>query len=406
MSHVAHPGGLRRTLALATLGGALAWVASGCGGVQGTAPAAPSETELQEADGRVALEDVAILLPLPTKTSRELAWPAAAEVAPGRALLPRDLATRFPLLQEDPSATYDSLHVVAVRLDPCAPAPVGGVRCEPELRFVIQPVVAGADGEPTTHDAAVHLAYRIGIQPFLALLGSLLSLQSRHARSNLGVHSGFAATSDGRAFGAMVRAEAHEAAAAGQLVQATFMTLRSRGNEWQFGGVDITREHPLGVPIRIFQTEATVQSIVLQETASAFSKSVFPLPSDTELLPLFGDRTMRTAPAEDLARALRAANRTNNPNMRTSEDTDCVSCHTAHTSASWAAREIGLTTDDDRYVSPTFDLSPLSPAPSDVGVLRAFGYQGRLPVVSPRTVHEAAKAARQCNWLLQHPQGS
>ena len=403
MSAVISARSLCRSVALAALGGALAWGASGCSESEGT-PAAP-ESELGEADGPVALEDVAVLLPLLAKSSSELAWPAAAEVGPGRALMPRDLATQLPLLREDPSATYDSLHVVAIRLDPCAPA-LGGAMCEPELRFVIQPVVADADGVPTTHDAAVHLGYRIAIEPFLALLGSLRAAQSPNARKSLGVHSGFGAQSDARAFGTMLRAEAQKAAASGRLARATFMTLRSRGNEWQFGGIDITAEHPLGVPIRIVQSQATVQSIVLQETASTFAKSVFPLPSDTDLLPLLSERSMRSAPKEDLARALRAANRTNNPNVRTIENTDCVSCHTAHTSASWAAREIGTTTDDDRYTSPTFDLSPLSSPATDVGVLRAFGYMGRVPVVSPRTVHEAAKAARQCNWLLHHPQGS
>lgn len=401
------PAALPKASPLLRLVGAVAFAvvaagASACSGAEVATQVPPIEPG--EADGPVALEDVAVLLPLPTRASPELIWPASAEVDPGRALLPRPLAARFPLLQEDPSATYESLTVVALRLDPCAPSRASAVPtrgCAPEVRFVLQPLVSSGDGEPAVHDAAVHVSYRVGIEAFLGLLNATRAARLVPVGARLGVHTAFGAGRDAGAFFATLRAKASEVVATGTLSRATFMTLRSRGNEWQFGGVDVTPEAPLGVPMRIVGATATLQSLVLLETDRTFAKALFPRPADALLSPLLSDRAMRAASKDELAAALASANLTNNPDARTIEDTDCASCHTAHSSSAWAARELGVATGDGRYVAPVFDLTPLTLAPNDTGVLRAFGYMDRAPVVSPRTVHEAAKAARQCNWILQ-----
>ena len=351
-------------------------------------------------DGPLDLDDVSILFPLPKSLSNDGLLAASASVGANRELLPRSLATRLPLLQEDPRATYDSLHVVSVRLDPCFRE--AGARqdaCKRQVRFVLQPLALSEKGEVSTIDAAAHVFYELPNEPFVALLRGLLEARPRPARGPLGVHRTLAQQGLEGPFARILKDRLTVAAASASLVRVTFMSLRGRGNEWQFGGFRVTADGTVS-PLGVVPSRANVQSLVLQTTDSAFVKSIAPAIADSALAPLLDTTTLRAATPEAREEALRAANRIENPAFRSSEDTDCASCHTTSSSKHWAERVLSVRSSVDQFESPTFDLSVSETPASDLAVLRAFGYVGGAPFASPRTIHESAAAARISNGLL------
>ena len=353
-------------------------------------------------DGPVDLADVSVLFPLPRSGESDQLLRASLDLGAGRVLLPAAVARRLSLLQEDPATTYDSLRVVSLRLEPCfREAGARASDCKQQVRFVLQPVATSTAGEMSALDAAAHVFYELRTETYVALARALLDGRPRSARAPLGVHPLLAKEGLAGPFARTLETRIVAAAADGELVRATFMTVRGRGNEWQFGGFRVSDGGAVVEPLTIASSTASLQSLVLQTTQSTFLKSIAPPAADAAVAPLLDALTTLAASPEQLQAGLGAANRIENPDLRSSEDTDCASCHTAASSRRWAERTLKVRSELDRFASPTFDLSVTSPAVDDVAVLRAFGYVGTAPVVSPRTIHDTANAARLTNRLLQ-----
>lgn len=350
-------------------------------------------------DGPVDLADISILFPLPEAGKPDELLRASFDRGAGRVLLPRDLAARLPLLLEDGGVTYESLRVVSLRLEPCF-REEGSNACKRQVRFVLQPVVTSPNGELRTLDAAAHVFYELGTATYVALVRALLDGRPRSAIAPLGVHPSLAKEGLAGPFAQLLKTRLAAAAGEGELVRATFMSLRGRGNEWQFGGFRVSGGGAVVEPLGITASKKAVQSLVLQTTQNSFLKSIAPAVTEAELAPLLDTLATSAASPAQLQAALAAANRIENPDLRSSEDTDCASCHTAASSRRWAERTLKVRSEVDRFASPTLDLSVTSPTVDDVGVLRAFGYFDRAPVISPRTIHDTANAARLTNRLI------
>ena len=239
----------------------------------------------------------------------------------------------------------------------------------------------------TTLDAAVHVLWSLPTDAFGELARGLRALRMSPAATSLGVHPALAAEGLAGPFAQSLYRLIGATLSRGRLVRATFLGLRGRGNEWQLGGVVVDASGSTS-PLPIPTSGAKVQSIVLERGATTFVKSISPQtagPDDVSLL--FDSLGAASASTEDIGAALHAANRIENPTLRSSEDTDCATCHAIESSRLWAEKTFGRRDDRERYPS-TSDGAPSA----DLGVLRALGYFGSVPVVSTRARNDTANA--------------
>ncbi len=371
--------------------------AAACAAGPASSGSAGAALEVEETVAASA-SDIAILFPLAAGL-----WPASRALGDGRALLPEPILQALGALVEGDSAatTYPRLRVVSLRLEPCFRR-LGGAAvaaaCEHQLRFVLQPVVVDPRGTlpTTTLDAAVHVIYALPPAAFAELVRELVALRPADApaSSTLGVHPRLAAEGSGGAFGRELERRVLAKAAQGRLTRVTSMGVRGRGNEWHFAGVEIGPRGELA-PVPIPAAGARLQSLVLQRGAQTFLKSLSPPTAGADDLSLLFDSLSATAASTtELRGALRAANRIESPELRSSEDTDCATCHTVASSRAWAERTFGLREDPDRFLAGGVESGAGAVASADLGVLRAFGYFGSEIVISKRAVNEIARATR------------
>jgi hypothetical protein len=351
----------------------------------------------------VDVHDVAVLFPLPAHGASAGLWPASHDLGDGRALLPPTIVDQLgEIVAGDANArTYTSLRVVSLRLEPCfvaAGAPNGtNGSCQRQIRFVLQPVAVDPHAMlPTsTLDAAVHVLYTLPETAFAGLVRGIVALRPHPtSAARLGVHPTLAAEGLDGPFAHALEQVVMAATAKGRLFRVTFMGVRGRGNEWQLGGLNVGDDGAV-TPLPIPSSGAKIQSIVLQRGTQTFLKSISPATAGSDDVSLLFDSLSASyASPQDIASALHAANRVENPNIRTSEDTDCATCHTIASSRLWAESTFHQHESADLFTAPGFDLASKSTPTSDLGVLRALGYFGADPVISPRAANDTAKAAQ------------
>ncbi len=361
-----------------------------------------SDRELAALEPGIAVdaEDVAILFPLPAPGRASNLWPADHVLDDGRPLLPASVIERLgAVVAGDSNATtYPSLGVVGLRLDPCFLAEGASLdACQRQIRFVLQPIVVDAQGvlPASTLDGAVHVAYALPPRAFVELVEGIVALRPAAAgASALGVHSRLAAEGIDGPFGKALERRVIAAVTQGRLVRVTFSGARGRGNEWQFGGVQLDADG-VSSPLPIPPLGVRSQSLVLQRGTQTFAKSLSsPTAGADDVSLLFDSMAASSASAQRVRDALRAANRLENPDLRTSENTDCATCHAVGSSRSWAEKTFGTHEDTDRFPATGVARGAESEPAADLGALRAFGYFGSDVVISTRTTNEIAKALR------------
>jgi hypothetical protein len=374
--------------------------AAACSAAEGKDSRVSADSAALDEGIAVDVHDLAVLFPLPG-TVTEL-WPASRDLGDGRALLPPSIVDRLgELVAGDANATtYATLRVVSLRLEPCFIAlGAGAEACQRQIRFVLQPVIAGPHGAlpTTTLDAAVHVVYTLPTAAFADLVRGVVALRPPVAPASsapLGVHPALLAEGLSGPFARALEKRVMAATAAGALARVTFIGVRGRGNEWQLGGVQVGVDGAV-TPLPIPSGGARLQSLVLERGRETFAKFVSPATAGSDDVSMLFDSLSASSTSPDqIGAALRAANRIENPELRTSEDTDCATCHTISSSRLWAERTFGRHEDADRFAAAGFDLAPTSTPSSDLGVLRAFGYFGSEPVISTRAANDIARAAQ------------
>jgi hypothetical protein len=259
------------------------------------------------------------------------------------------------------------------------------------MRVVLQPASKVTDDAPIVMaDAAVHVFYELA--DFVAVVKKLAALKSDQTSRSLGVHSVLKAQGLEGPYAQSLRALVEGEAARGALSRVTFMGLLGQGNKWEFGGVDLKGGVATDLPI--LATSSTRESMLLNKTPKNFAKTITPALSPEPAATLLFD-TFATFSADDhaLADAYRAALRIEDPRAHSSNDVDCVTCHTIGSSKLWVDANLAPQDHTTAFSAAGFDLSLTSAVAADPGVLRAFGYFDTVPTISQRSVNESAAVA-------------
>lgn len=345
----------------------------------------------------LGLHDVSILFPLPAKGELG-SWLGADSTGRHGVLLPEWLASELPV-----GEARADLRVVAMRIDPCFPSLVGAPKasCRFQLRLTLQPLTE-TNGEVAAGELALHLFYDLPVSDFIALTGELGTARPEAIAGPLDVHPTLAAEGLAGSYAASVRAALLDAAGESRLRRVTFSTAGASGHSMSFGGVDLVSGK--AAPIAIAGTGVSEQSFVVEPSSDPDRLSAQVVPKLSGALDDMGPLYDRGAASKLDEAALwslyETTLRVENPSLRSSANVDCVSCHTAGSARLWleqghafASRPSGL-----RFASQ-FDLALTHP-PEDALSLRAFGYSGKLPVISARTVNESAAVALYLNERL------
>lgn len=289
----------------------------------------------------------------------------ADTVAGHGALLPRELFDRLPALTrvDEPDALYAQLDVVGVRLDPCFVEGAEPTSCAPQVRLVLQPVIAGPDGT-TTRDATVHLFYAVPVETIDELAAAFARWrQERDLGAQVGVLSEPA--------DAITALLPHLGEA--RLSRITFVSVHASGQAWTFGGFDVdeqglTQITPPGV-------DEHEQHLTSTGGLTTLDATILPPPLvEPAILPYLDAESRSTLDPEQTERAEQAIERLLDPESHNPGTVDCASCHMATAALQHIRVEQGAEGPGTAY--------------SDSQNQRMFGYYGMLPSVSPRVVAE------------------
>ncbi len=350
--------------------------------------------------GRLGMNDVSILFPLPPSGRLDSLMSAATGAAYGELLPVADFALAPRLTPAHDSAEdYAHLRVVAARIDPCfplldaAPSP----DCRFQVRLVMQPIYDDA-GAVSVQDAAVHLFYDLPVDDFVTLVGALLDAQTAAAPLPAGaplqVHPTLVAEGLDGPYATSVQSALLAAIGARRLTRMTFAALGAKDDAQTYGGFDF--DDASATPIGILDPGVTRETF---DNAAAdpgtFDATVLPAPRQPpeDLGPLYDSASAMAL--DDAAKwaLYESALRVESPDHYSSESVDCVSCHAAQPARLWLERggDFASRASPDRYRSD-FDLS-VTAAIDDARTLRAFGWQGDQPSINARVVHESAAVA-------------
>lgn len=391
----------------------------------GTGPdaGAGAEVEAQPDAAAVPLNDVSILLP-PTSSSSPAVIKLSDEGAFG-VLLPPSMYDRLDrFVRPAPGTTnpvdQESFQLVGVRIDPCFPdiaqLALDPSRCRAQLRVVAQPVLVGFPPSPTPDpaamlqvgatDDALHLMYELTTDEFTELAQGLRawsgleqSLNIDGAGADVWVHPRLQGDARDGEGGTSLRALLLRYVGVDRLSQCTFM--KSEGvHAWDFGG--FTVEDGTLTALEIHGTDATEQRL----GAAGNAITITPETNHARALaPLLGERTpgqpLTLGPDDALPDALQTALHLESPRHAHAEGADCASCHAAfplrQRAQAMGASIDGLTQfTSDQDLGGTTDATQTVFGPGDATNLfvetrlRAFGWFGRVPVVSQRAVNESA----------------
>ncbi|MBX3022227.1 MAG: hypothetical protein KF799_11185 [Bdellovibrionales bacterium] len=340
------------------------------------------------------LNDVSILLPLPS-TSEE-----AKELIGASELLPLEVYQALPrlIMGANPDLIYNQqLKVVAIRIDPCFRETGGPTQCRRQIRMVWQPVLHGGYGVLTA-DAAMHTFFDLSETEWSSLLHDLTPLTGSEENESLGVHPRILSEGLKGAHWRNLKRILLKYASKHSLTRATAMNVHPLGSAWTFTGVDIKN----GVMTRsmIPRAHHTVQGVVvdvgnLNELRIGFR----PMPDGAAWETLLTDSVTAESRMgrEGIREALEQALRIENPRLEDTGTMDCASCHVAQTVRLWGVRRVpewNWRSSEWLYAEPKgllADLRNNSVNPGFVNRLRAFGYFFGDPTISQRVVNESAE---------------
>jgi hypothetical protein len=348
-----------------------------------------------------ALHDLSILFPLPESLPSKLDFTARTNGVRGD-WMPDALLKLMPSLEISisPDQLPDLLHVVGVRIT------------QNEVRLVWQPLsqvdLPTGQTDVRAIDAALHTFYRFSDTEFTEFLSELKLLSDAHSTGGPGdslqIHPVLGQERWQGAYGKGLRNLLLKFLGEENIFRITFMTVQPGNFQWVFGGFDIVNGNPVTMIIPGIMQNANprrpynIQLFVNHSVPpSEFLGGIGPAPqAQDDLNRLMSDSKKETAdPAGRLLRAHVTARQIENPNLRNTENTDCVSCHVAGPARRWIegkAQELKLPS-QDTYVSKIYNLEDMSPARDRTDNLRNFGYFMKSPSVSQRVIHDTAHFA-------------
>jgi hypothetical protein len=352
------------------------------------------------------LNDVSYLLPLPRDPH------AAALLSPGTEaeagpLIPQAYLDLLPKLlpRLDPQTAIDELKVVGIRLDPCFSSP-----CRAQIRMVWQPLSLDSSGNVLAADAAVHSFYELKGSEFCDLMNQVAQLKTSFGVSSsrlpLGIHPALLDQGFSGPFWRAFRKLILSYSGAGRLSRVTFMNTVVDREMWDFGGFEPeSRGSGSGKidRIPIPRIEARIQSFInSSDPLNGFLGGAKPAPSGSDTFNEILDGSSEIDSAL-LRKSSDAVFRVENPQIHSASTVDCVSCHTAGPVRLWMETkfpDLGLDASAFRFTAPE-NLSNSSPLQKMSTLLRAFGYEGKVPAFNDRTINESAAVLERLQAMPQ-----
>ncbi|MDB5214460.1 MAG: hypothetical protein JWO86_2387 [Myxococcaceae bacterium] len=389
--------------------------------------------------------DVSFLVPLPT-TAEE---PALVQLKDAPSLLTFEKFTGFlgasgwtplidPIAPAMQRAIYDSLRVVAVRVDPCFPGfNPGESACRPQLRLVVQSVTAQANSDDVhqvkTGDATLHFFYELTASELrdvvIALRRWKADAPQATAGKPLGVHPRLLQEGmQGKLAGqlrSLVLAKCREAnlsRIAFMMVQ--FGPLSSFPDQWAFGAANVAGGAFVPAKLAHLKEEASPQLFIMRRKKAAGDDTGPPQVDPNSLAGVFlpessapdsasfflqSDNYLPHPGRADVTAAMKRLLRIENPHFNGPSSVDCASCHIATPLRLFAERN-GISTQGAEYEGDRYQ--PVKGANADLRTMQAttvadremyttvnFGYFDLQPSISQRTVNESAEVANAINAM-------
>jgi hypothetical protein len=404
---------------------------TGGGGTRGSGGAAPAggngpggghggnggngETPVGGAGGADAanpgleMNDVTILAPLPPSSDKPVLLLGSDLADDGTALVPRVLFDRLvkgngssPLLSD---RTYTALHLMAVRFDLCdrhlpGECPVGE---DARMRLVFQPVFLGGDAQ----DAGFHAFFAIHDAEIAAALADVRAL-ARLTKApgppigTLAVSPALRAA-DHDAYAKALRAFVKRFGGEGRLVRLTMLAQPETSAQirWTLRGVE--RQNGVLADMTIVGSTVTTEELVLEGEGFEVSPATDSPPG---LSTAIDAQTFGVAGPAGKLQAMGALAAIENPLSHTPETIPCVGCHVStHLTALRAGVALDPATVPGRYTS-TYDLSVAGGMSATSSSVRAFGYLGKVPLISQRVVNETAQVLTEIGKRFPAAQNS
>lgn len=350
------------------------------------------------------LYDASILYPLPSLET----WDDLIRADASPDLLPESLFSKIPFFINLPNEkVYPWLRVLAIRLDPCFTEGPPPHKCQPQVRFVWQPLKARG-AQTSTIDATLHTFYHFENSEFANLIQDYISLKNNWQKEfpskpmALAVHPLLQTLGLKSNFSINLKKLLLLHLKNKPVQRITFMKLKGMDDIWIFGGLERNASGQMQ-DIRIATLESTQQSFInqmsLRPNPNEFAGGIFP-PANPggELDKLTRDSYETSSFTED--EVLRLTGELTNfehPHRFNSGTLDCVSCHLTTTVRTYLKLNFSQFNVDGiynakRYRNTDYFLENLSPKQGQTNVLRLFGYFEDQPIVSQRTINETAEA--------------
>jgi hypothetical protein len=336
------------------------------------------------------LNQVSILMPLPEKGAANDLWRDFP--------LPRNVYESLPRLTftKDADWLYDNLRVVAVRIDPCFVDVQGP--CQRQIRFVWQPL-ENTNGGWRTIDAAVHSFHTLNENSWRSLAGELARLNKKFPMASglpLTVHPVLKAQGLKGEYGRELERIFKSRVSEANLTRATAMTVNAQGTLWTFAGFDVNGEQLTRLPVP--KTDNVAQAFFVRRTGdSEYVSRMNPEPQGEKLFLTFladSAKAKLEMSSDDMVEAVRKSFELSNPRRLNPGQVDCASCHSSRAVPDWAALNFPNWNPSEIFKNEIYrgpgNLTNITVNPLRTDVLRAFGYFGADPVVSPRVIHETS----------------
>ncbi len=361
---------------------------------------------ISEAKLPLELSDVSILFPMPHSNS-ELLGPDDEGVY--GILLPKEAFQYLPPFESGDSEIYQKLRVVGIRLDPCPARREISLPCYPEIRLIWQPLVIAND-KISSLDDTVHTFYDLSREEIKEILSTIseyknlsgetfrgfpfLSRYGNPAGIGLGVHPIIQQEGPGGPFAKKLKVEVLNFAGEKRLKKMTFM--RSLGTGiWDFGGFDFnsTGVKAIDIPNINSTRQFFYNSSKKMTEFLDGGPSPAPLSVDTIQILISDSDKLGTEVTDEIRNAVVATWKIENPRITNAHNTDCVSCHTAQPARFWFLGHFSVLQSEYDFFAfkSKYNLINGSELAEKTTRLRAFGYDGNVPVINQRTINDSAR---------------
>lgn len=316
-----------------------------------------------------------------------------------------------------PKSSYAILKSVGVRIDNCFKFTSNiDEKCSKQVRIVWQPVTKDEDKKFTTFDAAIHTFYNLTNSEFKQLTLKLQKLKEKYSLNTtklpIQVHPGFKLHLKNKQFAKDLNNIILSYCGFENMARLTFMKMVTQDIWWSFGGVDRTIKNnwaPIKIPRMVdSDTKQDFFNDGFDDPVGMRGSIVPSMPAKKDNLTplLIGlDFYNEDLKLEAFKNAVNTWNRILNPKNFDTTNLDCVHCHIASVTRTWAEAKFASTlkkTDINlgkysQAFANRHNLKNVTDKKDTTKSLRSFGYFNHVPFINERAINESAEVADSLN---------